>query len=89
MNGRLENIAPVGEEVMGRYVVCRHEHICSFYSSPRLIKSWINWVGQVACMGDAINSHILVILAGRPGGIRPVTRPVGYHTQTALGNRDM
>jgi hypothetical protein len=39
-------------------------------------------------MGDTINAHMRVVLAGRPEGIRPVIRPIRDHTQTVVGSRD-
>jgi hypothetical protein len=47
----------------------KKKDICSCISSPRLIKSWINWVRQVACMGETVIADILVIFVERLEGI--------------------
>lgn len=64
-------------EVVGRSIECRNKDICSFLSSPRLIKSWINWVRRVARVGDTIIAYIVVIFVERLEGIWPVTKTDG------------
>jgi len=75
-------------EVMARSIECCNKDICSLLSSPRLIKSCINWVRRVACVGDSNCIYSCNFCGKAWRGLTSYQDQWGYRTQTVLGNRD-
>jgi hypothetical protein len=67
---------PQRDEVTGEWRKFHIEELHNLYLSPNMfsqIKSWMRWVGHVACMGE--ERTVYKVLVGKSEGKRPLRRP--------------